>query len=494
MPSSSSNARTSRLARHFTRRPVTVDDVTIIDTSVLKRAVGAAALGNAMEWFDFAIYGYLAAVMGAVFFPSESPQVQLLYSFGAFAVAFLVRPLGGLFFGPLGDRVGRQQVLAATMIMMAISTFSIGLIPSHESIGVWAPLLLLLARLVQGFSTGGEYGGAATFIAEYAPDRKRGFLGSWLEVGTLGGFVLGAGLVNGLTWWLGSDALHAWAWRIPFLVAGPLGLVGLYLRLKLEETPAFRQQLKEHSGEQGAPINQQLRDILSANRRPMLLCLGLVFMLNIADYMLLSYMPSYLTATLGYSETGGLFVVVVAMLCMMVITPFVGALSDRIGRRPIWITACVGFFFLSVPCFMLIGSGDLLWVFGGLLVLGVLLVCLLSIVASTLPALFPTAIRYGGLAIAYNLSTALFGGTAPLLATWLVDTSGDHYMPAFYLMLASLVGFVAIWYSDESARQPLQGSPPAAASRAEAREIVAEMREQQPAAPKQSTPASTPGG
>ena len=182
------------------------------------------------------------------------------------------------------------------------------------------------------------------------------------------------------------------------------------------------------------------------------------------------------------------------VLCVRVGTASVGGLCGRCGRRPIWITACVGFFFLSVPCFMLIGSGDLLWVFGGLLVLGVLLVCLLSIVASTLPALFPTAIRYGGLAIAYNLSTALFGGTAPLLATWLVDTSGDHYMPAFYLMLASLVGFVAIWYSDESARQPLQGSPPAAASRAEAREIVAEMREQQPAAPKQSTPASTPGG
>jgi MHS family proline/betaine transporter-like MFS transporter len=479
MSSPSTARRPSRLARQFTRRRITVDDVTIVDNDVLKRAVSAAALGNAMEWFDFAIYGYLAAVMGAVFFPSESAHVQLLYSFGAFAVAFLVRPLGGLFFGPLGDRVGRQKVLAATMIMMAISTFCIGLIPSHASIGAWAPLLLLAARLVQGFSTGGEYGGAATFIAEYAPDRRRGFLGSWLEVGTLGGFVLGAGLVNGLTWWLGSEVIHDWGWRIPFLIAGPLGLVGLYLRLKLEETPAFQRQLEDQGGEQDSTLNEQFRDILSNNRRPMLLCLGLVFMLNIADYMLLSYMPSYLTATLGYSETGGLFVVVITMLCMMVVTPFVGALSDRIGRRPIWITGCVGFFFLAVPCFMLIGSGNLIYVFGGLMVLGLLLVCLLSIVASTLPALFPTAIRYGGLAIAYNVSTALFGGTAPLLATWLVGSTGDHYMPAFYLMVAAVVGFIAIWYSDESARQPLEGSPPAAESRAEAREIVAEIHEQQ---------------
>ena len=481
MDSSSHAGRhtSSRLTRSLKRHRLTVDDVTIVDNNILKRAVGAAALGNAMEWFDFGVYGYLAATLGQVFFPSQSTSVQLLYSFGAFAVAFLVRPLGGVFFGPLGDRVGRQKVLAATMIMMALGTFAIGLIPSHSSIGIWAPILLLVARLVQGFSTGGEYGGAATFIAEYAPDRRRGFLGSWLEVGTLGGFTLGAGLVNGLTWAVGDAAMLEWGWRIPFLIAGPLGFIGLYLRLKLEETPAFQKQMEENDGEQETSIREQFGDIIARNLSAMLLCLGLVFMLNIADYMLLSYMPTYLTATLGYSSTSGLLVVVVAMLCMMCITPLMGLLSDRIGRRPVWMASCIGFFFLSVPCFMLIGSGSLLNVFLGMLVLGVLLVCLLSIVASTLPALFPTAIRYGGMAIAYNVSTSLFGGTAPLLATWLVDKTGNHYMPAFYLMLAAAVGFIAICKVSESARLPLEGSPPAAESRAEARELVAEFHERQ---------------
>lgn len=469
--------RASRLTRSLKRRRLTVDDVIIVDNNVLKRAVGAAAVGNAMEWFDFGVYGYLAATLGQVFFPEQSASAQLLYSFSAFAVAFLVRPLGGMFFGPLGDRVGRQKVLAATMIMMALGTFAIGLIPSHNSIGMWAPILLLVARLVQGFSTGGEYGGAATFIAEYAPDRRRGFLGSWLEVGTLAGFTLGAGLVNGLTWALGDATMLDWGWRLPFLVAGPLGLVGLYLRLKLEETPAFKKQMEENDGEQETSIQEQFRDIIARNIRPMMLCLGLVFMLNIADYTLLSYMPSYLTATLGYSSTEGLLVVVIAMICMMFITPLMGLLSDKVGRRPVWMASCIGFFFLSVPSFMLIGSGSLLNVFLGMMVLGVLLVCLLSIVASTLPALFPTAIRYGGMAIAYNVSTSLFGGTAPLLSTWLVEKTGNNYMPAFYLMIAAVVGFISILLTTESARQPLEGSPPSAESRAEARELVEEFHE-----------------
>ncbi len=199
----------------------------------------AAALGNAMEWFDFGVYSYIAVTLGKVFFPTGNATAQLLSTFGAFAAAFLVRPLGGMVFGPLGDRVGRQKVLALTMIMMAAGTFAIGLIPSYAAIGVGAPILLLAARLVQGFSTGGEYAGASTFIAEYAPDKRRGFLGSWLEFGTLAGYIGGAGLVTLMTALLSTDDLLSWGWRIPFLIAGPMGIIGLYLRMRLEETPAF---------------------------------------------------------------------------------------------------------------------------------------------------------------------------------------------------------------------------------------------------------------
>lgn len=200
---------------HKQEQRLSLDDITVVDNSLLKRAVGAMALGNAMEWFDFGVYSYIAVTLGKVFFPSSSPSAQLIATFGTFAAAFLVRPVGGMVFGPLGDRIGRQRVLAMTMIMMAIGTFAIGLIPSYGSIGILAPALLLVARLVQGFSTGGEYGGAATFIAEFSTDKRRGFMGSFLEFGTLIGYVLGAGTVAVLTATLSNDALLSWGWRVP---------------------------------------------------------------------------------------------------------------------------------------------------------------------------------------------------------------------------------------------------------------------------------------
>ena len=226
--------------------PLRRTDITVTDEAAVKRAVKAASLGNAMEWFDFGIYSYLAVTIGHVFFPSGNATAQLLSSFATFAVAFLVRPLGGMVFGPMGDKIGRKKVLAMTMILMAIGTFAIGLIPSYAAIGFWAPALLIFFRLVQGFSTGGEYGGASTFIAEYAPDKRRGYFGSFLEFGTLAGYVGAAGLVTVLTTLLGDAAMESWGWRVPFLVAGPLGLVGLYLRLRLDETPAF-QKLEDES-------------------------------------------------------------------------------------------------------------------------------------------------------------------------------------------------------------------------------------------------------
>ncbi len=207
-----------------------LDDVTVTDEKVIKRAVQAAALGNVTEWYDFGVYSYLTAIIAKVFFSGLPNGLALVATLGTFAVSFLIRPFGGLFFGPLGDRVGRTKVLSITVIMMAIGTFILGVIPSYAAIGIAAPLLVLFGRLVQGFSTGGEYGGAMTFIAEYAPDKRRGFLGSWLEFGTLTGYVMGATLVTVLTTVLSDSQMLSWGWRIPFLLALPLGIVGLYLR------------------------------------------------------------------------------------------------------------------------------------------------------------------------------------------------------------------------------------------------------------------------
>lgn len=451
---------------------LTLDDITIVDQSLLKRAVGAMALGNAMEWFDFGVYSYIAVTLGQVFFPSSSPSAQLIATFGTFAAAFLVRPIGGMVFGPLGDRIGRQRVLAMTMILMAAGTFAIGLIPSYGSIGILAPALLLVARLVQGFSTGGEYGGAATFIAEFSTDKRRGFMGSFLEFGTLIGYVLGAGTVAVLTATLSHEALLSWGWRVPFLIAGPLGLVGLYIRMKLEETPAFKKQAEAREAEDKAAPKQSLRELLVKQWRPLLLCVGLVLIFNVTDYMALSYLPSYLSSTLHFNETHGLFLVLLVMVLMMPMTLFAGRLSDSIGRKPVMLLGCVGLFALSIPALLLIRTGMMLPVFGGLLILGVLLSCFTGVMPSALPALFPTRIRYGALAIGFNISVSLFGGTTPLVAAWLVNSTGNLMMPAYYLMGASLIGIVSVLALSETARKPLLGSGPCVATHSEAHAVL----------------------
>ncbi|MDT0435054.1 glycine betaine/L-proline transporter ProP [Streptomyces sp. NPDC005840] len=452
----------------ITAPPVREDhspDVTVTDPALVGRAVKAAALGNAMEWFDFGVYSYIAVTLGKVFFPSGSPTVQLLSTFGAFAAAFLVRPLGGLVFGPLGDRVGRQKVLALTMIMMAAGTFAIGLIPSYGAIGVGAPLLLLAARLVQGFSTGGEYAGASTFIAEYAPDKRRGFLGSWLEFGTLAGYIGGAGLVTLMTALLPAEDLLSWGWRIPFLIAGPMGLVGLYLRMRLEETPAFAAEARKAGTAGTERPRVPLREMVTGQWRALLLCVGLVLVFNVTDYMLLSYMPSYLTSELEYDETHGLLVVLGVMALMMVVQPFAGALTDRVGRRPVIAAGCAGFLFLSVPALLLIRQGGLPAIALGMGALGLLLVCFTAAMPSALPALFPTRVRYGSLSIGFNVSVSLFGGTTPLVVTALIGATGNLMMPAYYMMAAAVVGGFAVWRMSESAGRPLPGSAPSVAPR-----------------------------
>lgn len=449
---------------------LTLDDVTVVDRSVLNRAVGAAALGNAMEWFDFGVYGYIATTLGRVFFPEGSPTVQLIATFTAFTAAFFVRPLGGLVFGPLGDRYGRHKVLALTMIMMAAGTFAIGLIPSHAQIGMAAPLLLLAARLLQGFSTGGEYGGAATFIAEYSTDRRRGQMGSWLEFGTLGGYIAGAGTVTALQMLLSPADMLAWGWRIPFLIAGPLGLLGLYMRLRLEETPAFRAYADEvDKREMDRP---RLGDLFRLHRGQLLKCMGLVLVFNVTDYMLLTYMPNYLSVTMGYAEHKGLLLIILVMVVMMPLNVVGGLFSDRLGRRPMIIGACLALIVLPVPCMLLIGTGNDGLIFLGLMLLGIALVCFTSSMPSTLPALFYTPVRYSALSIAFNVSVSMFGGTTPLLTAWLVEKTGDPLVPAYYLMGAATIGLITMLTVRETAGMPLRGSPPAVETRAEAVALV----------------------
>lgn len=431
-----------------------------VDKKLLRRVVAASAMGNAIEWFDYGIYGYLASYVGAAFFPSHNATTRLLSTFGVLAVSFAIRPFGGMFFGPLGDRVGRRRVLVLTLTLMSLSTFVIGVLPTYAVIGVWSPILLVLARLLQGFSTGGEYGGAATFMAEYAPDKKRGFYGSFLEFGTLAGLTFGALIATLMSTILSDAAVSAWAWRLPFLLALPLGGIGLYLRTRLEETPVF-EELVARGETSTVPFRETLK-----YWRPILILMGFVLLLNVTDYGILTYMPTYLKDVLGLGEVAGNAIPMVVMVGMMVVIAPIGALSDRIGRKPIILTSCIGSIVLSVPLVALMAVKNLAATMVGLMLLALLLVMLLASIASSLPALFPTHVRYSAFAIGYNVSTSAFGGTTPLVVTALIATTHNNLVPGFYMALAALIALVPLLLMPETAGRSLRGRRDPAAAEA----------------------------
>ncbi|GAB2761599.1 MFS transporter [Amycolatopsis magusensis] len=428
------------------------------DPKQIRKAVAGSAMGNCIEWYDFGVFGFMPAILGQVFFNASSTSEGALATFALLAVTFVIRPLGSFVLGPLGDKLGRQKVLALTVILMSGSTFVIGLLPSWETIGPAAAVLVILLRSLQGFSAGGEYGGAATFIAEYAPDRKRGFLGSWLEFGTLVGFFLGAGTVTLATVLLGNEAMADWGWRIPFLLAGPLGLVGLYLRNKLEDTPVF-QEIEKTKQVSKSP----LKELFSKHWRSILHLIGLVILLNVGDWMMFGYIETYLKDVLELEGHAPLLIVMSVILGMLVLIVPLGALSDRIGRKPILITCCAGFLVLPIPMFTLMENSktetgvNVLMLGSGLALFGLCLVLFLSVVASTLPAMFPTQVRYGAFSIGYNTSTALFAGTAPFVVGSLVDATGNTLWPAFYLMAAAAIAAIPILLLPETAGVSLRG-------------------------------------
>lgn len=411
-------------------------------------------MGNATEWFDYGVYAATATYLTDAFFPGELGTLGTMLGF---AVSFVLRPLGGMVWGPLGDRIGRKAVLATTILLMAAATGAIGLLPTHSSIGVFAPILLISLRVVQGFSTGGEYGGAATYLAECASDKRRGFLGSFLEFGTLAGFVGGSATVLACQLAIGSDAMHDWGWRIPFLLAVPLGLVGWYLRSRLDESPVFTEVAEQNDAEHQPGGLHGLRELVTTYRRELLTLGGLVVALNVVNYTLLTYQPTYLQKTIGISESGTTAMMLIGQTVMMVTLPFFGRLSDRVGRRPMWLFSLVGLAVLALPMYWLMGQGTA-WAIIGFIVLGLLYVPQLSTISSTFPAIFPTQVRYAGFALAYNVSTAAFGGTAPLVNEAAIESTGWSLFPAAYMIGASLIGLVAWCYLRETAGTSLRGT------------------------------------
>jgi MFS transporter, MHS family, proline/betaine transporter len=453
------------------RRKWTRGEIQVTRPEVMRRSIEGASIGNFMEWYDFGVYGYIATTIAQVFYPGNSVSaVHLIATFSTLAAAFMVRPLGGFVFGPLGDRIGRKRVLVVTIVLMTIGTTVTGLLPGYRTIGVWAPILLVVARVFQGLSTGGEYVGAMTYVVEQAPDRKRGMVVGFLPLGNLSGFVLAGLLVTTLQAWLPSQDMLAWGWRIPLLISAPFGCIALYMRLRLDESPAYANA----AGDASDPDDDnQFRRTIVEQWKPILICAALVLTSTAADYMLTGYLPTYLKVVVHVGHTAALVMITATLTILMVFLVFVAMLSDHIGVKPIMWTGSGLLIAASIPAFLLIRSGGgYPLIFIGVLLIGLMELCFDSTSPAMLPALFPTEVRYGALAVAYNVSISAVGGSTPLIAQALVSGTGNAMAPAYMLIFAGLVGAVTLVFTPEVAGKRLPGSAPAVESEQEARELA----------------------
>jgi MHS family proline/betaine transporter-like MFS transporter len=416
-----------------------------------RRAITAGVIGNVLEWYDFGVYGYLVPTISQLFFPGTDRVVSLLSTFAVFGVGFLMRPVGSIVFGIYGDRHGRRVALSAVIFVMAAATFAMGLLPTYAQAGVLGPILLVVVRLFQGLSAGGEWGGSTSYIVEFAPAGRRGFFGSWQLVGVGGGFLLGsltAALLNGA---LSQADRLAWGWRLPFLFGIAVGIVGAYLRWRLDDTPKYTELEEQHAVAQ-APLAEAFREY----PRETLLGFGVTLHNTVAYYIALVYMNSFMVTAGKLPASTALWIGTFCLAVFVLLLPLMGWLSDRVGRRPLLLASCAGYIVLGYPFFLMSSSGNV-----GLTILSQLLMILFyAPYAGACPAfyaeIFPTRIRYTALSIGYNIAVAIFGGFAPFIATFLVRETGSNYAPAAYVILAAVVTGVILLKTRETAFQPLR--------------------------------------
>lgn len=429
--------------------------VTDGDDAELKRVVAGAAAGSVIEWFEFSVYGYLAAVMGKVFFTSSDPGVQIIASFAAFAIAFLARPFGGIICGALGDRIGRKRVLNITLFVMAASTFAIGLVPSYASIGILAPVLLTLLRLLQGLSAGGEVGAAAIFVAERCSDHHRTRMTAWVEVGCMAGFLMGAVVAFLLNTMVSSDDLVSWAWRVPFYFAAPLALVGLYIRYRLEESPLFI-QAREQGKVKSDPLLVKLAKLRNY-KVPMLQAAGMVIGVNVTLFTVLTYLPTYLNRTVGLTGAQALAISLIPMVVLVLLIPFFASIADRTSRKVMMLIGLALIVVCAIPAFQIIDTQSIAMKIGALVVLNIGLAMLTACIFAQVPSLFPVEVRFMAMAVSYNVTVALFAGTAPLINSTLVEATGDRLIPAYYMMAASVLGIIALLFAKDRTGKAMAG-------------------------------------
>ena len=403
-------------------------------TSTTKRTLLAGAIGNVLEWYDFALYGYFAPVFAALFFPSNSPSMSLISAFGVFAVGFLARPLGAMLFGYWGDTLGRRNALASSILLMAVPTCLVGLLPTYEAVGVVAPIALTLCRFLQGLSVGGEFTGSATFLVEHAAVSKRGYIGSWAgfsaQIGALLGSAVGALIASNLA----DEALHQWGWRIPFIMGGFIAVIGWYVRTGVPESPAF-ERVRLAGGLTSSPV----LDVFTTQRLAVAKVVGLMWMHGVAFYLLYVYLTTYLVTVTNVPFATVLALNTGCMTLLALLIPLMGAWSDRVGQTPLLMAGAAGIALMSYPCFLWLTSNDVPRMIAAQILLTVLVACYMGPFFAAVADLFPTAQRYTGLSVGYNIGAAIFGGTAPLVATLFIEWSGNNLAPAFYLIFCSTV-------------------------------------------------------
>ena len=425
--------------------------MSVVEQGKSRKAVTAAVVGNVLEWYDFAVYAYVAAIIARKFFPAQDEVTALLSTFLAYGLGFLARPLGGIVIGRMGDVSGRKNALLLTMFLMAAGTVMIGLLPTYESIGFLAPLLLVVARLLQGFSAGGEWGGSTAFIVEWAPKDQRGYYGSFQQTSVVAGLLLGSGVAALMNTVLTAPQMDSWGWRIPFLIGGILGPIGLYMRRTIEETPAYR------AVSEGTPTPPSPDAAVS----PWLLAgraFGFTIVWTVCFYVLLNYMPSWTQRYMNLTASQALWANTIGLLALMVTIPVMGRLSDRIGRKPLLIACCLCFVVVPYPVFSYLLSGNVS--LASLIAVQVLFAVLIAMFSGAGPAaiaeIFPTRNRSTWMTTGYALAVAIFGGFAPFISVWLISTLGSPIAHTYYLVAAAIVSTIVIWQLRETAFEDLQ--------------------------------------
>ncbi len=401
------------------------------------RAVAAASVGNALEWFDFVIYGFFAVTMAKLFFPTGNETVSLLLALATFGVTFFMRPLGAMVIGNYADRHGRKAAFTLTIFLMMIGTAIICVAPTYAAIGVFAPLLIVFARMIQGFSAGGEFGSATAFLAEQNPNR-RGFFASWQFASQGITTILATAIGVTLTTTLSTAQIESWGWRIPFLFGLLIGPVAYYIRRHVDETMEFQSMRVSTS---------PLREAFSDSKKRLLVSLGAVVLCTVAMYTIL-FMPSYATRQLGLTASGGFLGGLLTGVIQVMLIPVFGAMSDRIGRLPIAFISAIGTLVLIYPLFSWLAAvptlQTLLIVQG---IMGVLMAGYMGPLGALMSELFPARMRTTGLSISYAFGVAIFGGFAPFINTWLIEATGSKLAPAFYLMFAAVISLVALTFA-----------------------------------------------